>query len=302
MPATVRKGSKGNDVIRLQRMLNAVVRPSPRLREDGDFGARTEAVVKQFQRSMNLDPDGVVGPMTWNALTRRYNGLSVPAAGSGAGSGSGRPGGSGSGGSGSGSGSGTSAGASANSGQGSAGQGSGQSAPSSGGGLLPTFSGGDRQATIDAIIAECRKQGVTIKAQIAYVLATAGHESGFQPVREAFYLGESNGRAERYRRTLRYYPYYGRGYVQLTWDYNYRKYGTMLGLNMVANPDLALQPNVALFVLVHGMKTGNFTGKKLSDYITATNTDFRNARRIINGMDKADKIAGEAQGYLARLG
>jgi peptidoglycan hydrolase-like protein with peptidoglycan-binding domain len=166
---------------------------------------------------------------------------------------------------------------------------------------LPAFQGGDRAATIKAICQECVRQGVTLPEQIAYVLATVQLETvdTFQPVKEAYYLG---AKAEAYRKNnLRYYPYYGRGYVQLTWKENYAKYGKLLGLEMVTSPDLALRPDVSLYVLVHGMKTGGFTGKKLSDYITASSVDFRKARAIINGTNKADVIAGYARKWLSSL-
>jgi hypothetical protein len=42
------------------------------------------------------------------------------------------------------------------------------------------------------------------------------------------------------------------------------------------------------------MRAGAFTGKKLSDYISASKCDYTNARRIINGVDRADLIAGYA--------
>lgn len=35
---------------------------------DGDFGPNTESAVKAFQTHKGLDPDGVVGPMTWQRL------------------------------------------------------------------------------------------------------------------------------------------------------------------------------------------------------------------------------------------
>jgi len=157
------------------------------------------------------------------------------------------------------------------------------------------------QGTIAAIIAECKAQGLTLKSQIAYVLATVKHETAnsFKPVREAFYLGEPA--ATHHRASLSYSPYYGRGYVQLTWKTNYAKYENILGVALVTNPDLALKPDIALFVLVHGFKTGAFTGRKLSDYVNAQKTDFVNARRCINGTDKATLIAGYANHYLANI-
>ena len=157
------------------------------------------------------------------------------------------------------------------------------------------------QGTTTAIIAECKAQGLTLKSQIAYVLATVKHETAnsFQPVREAFFLGEPAG--THYRAKLTYSPYYGRGYVQLTWKTNYEKYGNILNVQLLTNPDLAMNPEIALFVLVHGFKTGAFTGRKLADYVNGQSTDFVNARRCINGTDKATLIAGYANQYLATI-
>jgi predicted chitinase len=158
-----------------------------------------------------------------------------------------------------------------------------------------------KAGTIRAIKSECSKQGIGLKTQIAYVLATADHETAhtFQPVSEAFWV-RPDPEAWR-RRNLRYYPYYGRGYVQLTWEKNYALYGALLGLDLVHKPDLALDPRTALYVLVHGFRTGQFTGRRLSDYVNDHSTDFLNARRCINGTDKQAEIAALAEGYLARL-
>jgi len=87
----------------------------------------------------------------------------------------------------------------------------------------------------------------------------------------------------------------------LTWKYNYEKYGKLLSKDLVKHPELALETEIALFVLVHGFKTGAFTGKKISDYINAHETDFVNARRCINGKNKAVEIAALAETHLASL-
>ena len=152
-----------------------------------------------------------------------------------------------------------------------------------------------KQGTIDAISWECQAQGIGLNTQMAYVIATTEWETAktFKPVREAFWLSESWR-----KKNLRYYPYYGRGFVQLTWKNNYQKYSDLLGADMVKNPDLAMDSNVALFVLVHGFKTGTFTTRKITDYININKTDFLNARRCINGMDQASKIAALATKYL----
>jgi hypothetical protein len=153
-----------------------------------------------------------------------------------------------------------------------------------------------KQGTIDAIRGMCQAMGIGLPAQVAYVLATTQWETAqtFQPVREAFWLDEAWRQAN-----LHYYPYYGRGYVQLTWDKNYKAYSDILGIDLVAEPDRAMEPTVSLFVLVHGFKTGTFTGRRITDFINRHATDFIGARRCINGTDRATEIAALAEKFLA---
>mgnify|MGYP000668180288 CR=1 FL=1 len=95
----------------------------------------------------------------------------------------------------------------------------------------------------------------------AYALATSYHETArrMQPVREGLSVSD----AWR-RRNLRYYPWYGRGDVQLTWEDNYKKADAKLGLNgrLVADLDLALDPTISASVMSRGMKEGWFSGDK----------------------------------------
>ncbi len=157
-----------------------------------------------------------------------------------------------------------------------------------------------KEGTIAAIARECALQGLILKTQIAYVIATAEHETNhtFKPVVEGYWLKDPDNYLKTHLPSSKYYPYYGRGFVQLTWDYNYKKYGRLLNRDLFNDPKIALEPEVALFVLVHGFKTGAFTGKKITDYINGTETDFVNARRCINGKDCADKIAALAKTHL----
>ena len=133
---------------------------------------------------------------------------------------------------------------------------------------------------------------------IAYALATVYHETAgsFQPVEEGYYLG-SPAKVKRFQKTLRYYPYFGRGYVQTTWLKNYKRVDKEFGTETVNHPEIALDPNVAYHTLAVGMHQGWFTGKKLSDYIHGSTCDYKNARRIINGVDKAALIAGYARTF-----
>lgn len=143
------------------------------------------------------------------------------------------------------------------------------------------------------IINTCVKHDL-LRNQAAYVLATAYWETArnMKPVVEAYWLSE-NWR----KKNLRYYPWHGRGYVQLTWKANYIKAGKELGVDFTKNPDLLLEPKYSAEVLVLGSKDGWFTGKKLSDYITLKKSGFVGARRIINGTDKKNEIAKIAKQY-----
>lgn len=146
------------------------------------------------------------------------------------------------------------------------------------------------------LIRDAAKEHGLSPQQTAYVLATAFWETArtMQPVEEAFFLGS---RADAYRRKLRYYPWYGRGFVQLTWEDNYIRAGKEVGENLIAAPNLAMQPDIAAHILVVGSRDGWFTGKKLSDYINASGADYIQARRVINGLDAVGAIADIALDY-----
>lgn len=131
---------------------------------------------------------------------------------------------------------------------------------------------------------------------IAYMLATVFHETAgsFQPVEEGYYLG-SKARVKAFQKTLRYYPFFGRGYVQLTHKANYAKAGKAFGVDLVNEPELALTPDIA-FKCLGGMFLGWY-GAKLTAYINAKKTDYVNARRCVNVLDKAGLIVGYAKSF-----
>lgn len=150
---------------------------------------------------------------------------------------------------------------------------------------------------VNALLAEMEGRGWTDKRWWAYVLATAWHETAatMQPIKEyGFGKGRAYGKPDPVTGKI----YAGRGFVQLTWKENYAKLGKLLGLDLVNNPDLALQSGPAAEIMCVGMEKGLFTGKALGDYFDADTDDPINARRIVNGTDKASLIAGYHQAAL----
>lgn len=147
---------------------------------------------------------------------------------------------------------------------------------------------------IELIIESCNKHKLEYN-QAAYVLATAWHETKqtMLPVIEAYWLSE----AWR-KKNLRYYPFYGRGFVQLTWKENYEKAAIKLGYPkdaFVKNPAKVQEPEISAEILVLGSLEGWFTEKSLPMYLTKTKREYKAARAIINGSDCAQKIANEAE-------
>jgi surface antigen len=157
--------------------------------------------------------------------------------------------------------------------------------------------------SISRILNAAKASGVTDIGQIAYILATAEHESKLGLWMEELASGQAyEGRAD----LGNIYPgdgvkYKGRGYVQITGRKNYTQWGQQLGINLVNQPTLASDKDIAAKILVQGMRDGTFTGKKLSHYINGGNRDFVNARRIVNGTDRASTIAQIANRYVQAL-
>jgi len=135
--------------------------------------------------------------------------------------------------------------------------------------------------------------------QLAYVLSTSWHETAATMMPIAEY---GKGEGHDYGEPCPEYDdqvAYGRGYVQLTWDYNYERADAECGLEgaLLKDFDLALDPPIASQIIFQGMLEGWFTGKKLGDYVNETVTDYYNARRVVNGTDKADMLAGYAESF-----
>jgi putative chitinase len=134
---------------------------------------------------------------------------------------------------------------------------------------------------------------------LAYIMATTFHETArtMQPIEE---YGKGAGKS--YGEPAGPYgeKYYGRGYVQLTWYDNYKRQDEKLGLKgeLVKDAGLALDAEIAKKVIIFGMCDGDFTGRALGDFFTIEDTNWYDARTIVNGHDQASTIAGYAEKFL----
>lgn len=164
------------------------------------------------------------------------------------------------------------------------------------------FGGSLSESQVQALnfLVEACRVSVMSYPETAYALATVYHETGvpvkgkgivrtMQPVKEAG--------SDAYLKGKRYYPYIGYGYVQLTWKVNYEKVGKLIGVDLIAHPEKALEPEIAAKIMTGGMLNGWFTGvgfrrkRPVSKY---NRTAYIRARAIINGTDKAGLIADYA--------
>jgi Putative peptidoglycan binding domain len=153
------------------------------------------------------------------------------------------------------------------------------------------------------ILNQCLNDGVVDRGQIAYVFATAEHESHFGRFMMELADGwDYEGREDLGNTEPGDGPRFkGRGFVQITGRRNYQIWSDKLGINLIDNPEKAAIPEIAAMILVRGMRDGSFTGVGLSDFIVGDLRDFFNARRIVNGRDKADIIAQFAEYYFKAI-
>jgi len=157
-----------------------------------------------------------------------------------------------------------------------------------------------RDQSVEMIVRTCIDNGVTDHRQIAYVLATAQHESRNFAAPE-----EDWGRKQAV--DLRYFggeEYFGRGFAHLTHVNNYERLGEALGMGreLVEHPERAAEAEIATKVLVVGMRDGMF-GARLSDNVNASHVDYRQARASVNGGElNNDSPYPDAIATLARMG
>jgi len=182
--------------------------------------------------------------------------------------------------------------------------------------------GAFKQSQVDGfevILGEWDDVGLVDLRWLAYMLATVWHETAatMQPIKER---GSTDYFIKRYWMNKKIRDalgntspqdavnFCGKGYVQITGRRNYTKMSQILynDKRLVFDPNLAMDTKVAVAILFEGMTTaksfaGDFTGKSLNQYFNKSTNDPINARRIINGLDKAKLIAGYYQDFLLAL-
>lgn len=171
----------------------------------------------------------------------------------------------------------------------------------------------------------------------AYMLATVDRETAhtFHPIHEyggkTYFIKRYGGQTRKGKELGNDTPeegyfYAGKGDVQLTGEGNYekaedalreeypelvadfevrtgRKFDLTVGdqPNDEKDPMNAMDPAISYAIMSYGMRSGMFTGRRLSQFIYGTTANYKGARKIINGTDHDDEIAAVAKKFEAIL-
>lgn len=275
--STLRMGSRGPEVERLQKLLN--VKPV-----DGDFGPKTAAAVRQFQQGHGLVADGVVGPRTWDALEHG----TTPSRGGGGGGDGTKP----------------STGAASPGGTTTA-PGQQPSSPGGADGPAPQPGSSITLQQLRAIYTQApvkkletylpflnsamTEAHINNKLRKSAFLAQVAHES-----MEFVYMKEQGGRSyfmrmyditgsrpKKARELGNLNPgdgarYPGRGPIQVTGKNNYRACGQSLGLDLINHPELVETASIAF-------RASAWFWRSRGINEAADKPDFKRVTRLING-------------------
>lgn len=191
-------------------------------------------------------------------------------------------------------------------------------------GVRPIFGGKLTQIRVEnigTIVAAFEKHADGDPRKLAYMLATTYHETAtrMEPVIETRQAGEAKNpsvdtaiarlesswkrgrmpwvKSAYWRKDKNGRSWLGRGFPQCTHYPNYDTAEDLTGIPFTQDPDLMLIAENAAPAMVMMMMRGSYTGKKLGDYFSATLTDPKNARRVINGTESAVTVAGYYQKF-----
>ncbi len=215
----LRRGMSGSDVKQWQEFLTrkGFGAGTP----DGSFGNRTVQATVEFQRQNGLGADGVVGPGTLNKA-KEQGFAEAEDAGGGGGGGGGATGGS-------------------------AGGGLSEQALAQ---IMPNLKADKRAAFFPFLVAAMNEFSINTPARQAAFLAQLAHESAEFRFMEEIWGPTAAQRRYEGRRDLGNtqtgdgFRFKGRGPIQITGRFNYKKYGDLLGLDLIGNPQSAATPEV----------------------------------------------------------
>ncbi len=172
---------------------------------------------------------------------------------------------------------------------------------------------------MEAILDSWRRRSKAADCELAYVLATAFHETAgtMRPVRETLAQSdeEAVARLEQafsagrmpsvktpyWRPDAEGKSWLGRGFVQLTHKRNYEAMSDLVGADLLAEPALAMRIDIAARILIDGMRLGIFTGWRLDSFFAHGSADWVGARKIVNGHDRATLVARYGRAFAAAL-
>lgn len=201
--------------------------------------------------------------------------------------------------------------------------------------VRPLFGGKLTQAQVDGInliVNSYNKYGDGNKQHLAQDLGTTKWETAhtMQPIKETQRAGDktpptdqqvinrlnnafAKGKLPWVKKPYWKDGWFGRGFVQLTHEFNYKGPAREavlkeFGVDIYKNRDAVMVPEIAAFILVRGSDEGWFTGKALSAYIDDLDEsdaedllEMIAARRVINGTDRAKEIAEFSLGFEGAL-
>ena len=113
----------------------------------------------------------------------------------------------------------------------------------------------------------------SLNVQIA-AAATCAVECNFKPICER--LSDPKRQPKVFKAQSRYWPWFGRGLIQLTWEANYRRAGAALHIDLISHPELALEPKTAARILAWF-----FVENQVDDAAEAR--DWKLVRKRVNG-------------------
>ena len=174
---------------------------------------------------------------------------------------------------------------------------------------VPQSSQSAARKNIPLVMNALKDEGILTPNVLAYAMATIQQETAgsFSPVNEGFFNDEKygyepgfTGKSEARKRGYKGGEnYFGRGFIQLTNDFNYKKIGQELGMGdaLFKNPDLALNPEIAAKIFARYFKSRGTAA-------AAEKGDFIGARKTINSKDykSFQPIAESAKVYQKSIG